>query len=60
MLTKKAKSSRAGVTPEIARNFASTAEAQVAQPAGILAATMDRRSFLKRSGLVAGGGAIAS
>ena len=60
MLTKKAKSSRAGVTSEIARNFASTAEAQVAQPAGILAATMDRRSFLKRSGLVAGGGAIAS
>ena len=27
---------------------------------GVLAATMDRRTFLKRSGLVAGGGAIAT
>ena len=31
-----------------------------AQPAGVLAATMDRRTFLKRSGLAAGGGAIAT
>ena len=55
MLTRKAKSTsrpEAGVI--LASNPASTASG------GVLAATMDRRTFLKRSGLVAGGGALAT
>ena len=55
MLTRKAKSAarpEAGVI--LASNPASTATG------GVLAATMDRRTFLKRSGLVAGGGALAT
>ena len=55
MLTRKAKSAarpEAGVI--LASNPASTASG------GVLAATMDRRTFLKRSGLVAGGGALAT
>jgi formate dehydrogenase major subunit len=57
MLTRKSKSSARSATPDaviLAANPASTAAS------GILAATMDRRTFLKRSGLVAGGGAIAT
>ncbi len=51
MLTRKAK---AAPRPDSAAPEAPAANA------GILAQTMDRRSFLKRSGLVAGGSAIAS
>ena len=57
MLVKKGKS-RPQYTPEagvvLAANPALTAAS------GILATTMDRRAFLKRSGLVAGGGALAT
>ena len=57
MLVKKGKS-RTQFTPEagvvLAANPASTAIN------GVLATTMDRRAFLKRSGLVAGGGALAT
>ena len=55
MLTRKAKAAarpEAGVI--LASNPALTATG------GVLAATMDRRTFLKRSGLVAGGGALAT
>ena len=51
MLTRKAKSSpRPAAAPAVVS----------ATAASVLAATMDRRTFLKRSGLAAGGGAIAS
>ena len=56
MLTRKGKSiSPAHVEPGVVlgANSGSTA-------GNVLAATMDRRTFLKRSGLAAGGGAIAS
>ncbi|MGB9494743.1 MAG: formate dehydrogenase subunit alpha [Azonexus sp.] len=57
MLTRKA-TAHQGTLPEagviLATNPASTATGN------ILAKTMDRRTFLKRSGLVAGGGALAT
>ena len=57
MLTKKAKtSSRAA--PEAGVVLASNSVSTAAN--SVLAATMDRRTFLKRSGLAAGGGAIAT
>ena len=56
MLVKKAKSRS---TSSAAENQSTTAPA-TGIAASILAQTMDRRAFLKRSGLVAGGGAIAA
>ncbi|MGE5945433.1 MAG: molybdopterin-dependent oxidoreductase, partial [Betaproteobacteria bacterium] len=55
MLTRKAKSP---VRRDAAANFGQNEVSTAA--AGLLAPTMDRRTFLKRSGLVAGGGAIAT
>jgi formate dehydrogenase major subunit len=56
MLTRKAKSPSAS---ETAAGLVLSAK-PAGGVAGVLAATMDRRTFLKRSGLAAGGGAIAS
>jgi formate dehydrogenase major subunit len=56
MLTRKSSaSSRRVSAANFEQNPASTATVN-----GILAKTMDRRTFLKRSGLVAGGGAMAT
>ena len=56
MLTRKSSaSSRRVPAANFEQNPASTATVN-----GVLAQTMDRRTFLKRSGLVAGGGAMAS
>jgi len=57
MLTRKVKSP-AQSRPEAGVIMAANPAANLAN--GVLAATMDRRTFLKRSGLAAGGGVVAS
>ena len=58
MLTRKSKSgTRRASAANIGHNEVSTATSGVSN---VLASTMDRRTFLKRSGLAAGGGAIAT
>ncbi len=66
MLTRKGKST-ARATPEPAVILAANSASTVPQgdflrggANSVLATTMDRRAFLKRSGLVAGGGVVAS